>query len=364
MKINAYAFTQPGGSAAPFVYERNVRKNEVLVRITHCGIATGDIQIIQNDWGDTKFPLVPGHEIIGTIEKIGSSVNDEDPQLARVFRPKGGRLVPTMQPVSRLAYNLTVGDRVGIGYQQEACFQCQYCKEGNEQFCPKQKVIGVDCYGGLAEHIIVDSRFAFKLPKKLDSAKSVPLLSSGVTVYTGITRAQLPKNAVVAVLGVGGLGQLAIQFLQKMGHNVSAFSHSPEKKKMINQLGAEYVDSANPNTAADHHRKFDFILSTLNVDFDLNAYLKMLTPQGKFCLVSQPLNTLSISAGILYDYAQRTLYGNYTGSRKDMRAMLTFSAKHAIESFVEVMPFSAMHDAIEVVKTGKATKRIVLGSIG
>lgn len=331
MKIKAYSVKQQSGTAEPFSYEREVSKNDVLVKVTHCGIAKGDIQFISNDWGDTKFPLVPGHEIIGIIEKSGSGV-----------------------------IGLKNGDRVGIGYQQEACFKCQFCEEGNEQFCAKQKVIGVDSYGGLAEHIIVDGRFAFKLPPKLDSAKSAPLLSSGVTVYSAIVRAKLPKNSTVAVLGIGGLGQLAIQFLEKMGHQISAFSHSPEKKEMIEQLGAAYLNSSNLDNSKNHNRKFDFILSTSNAGFDLDRYLKMLKPQGKFCLVAQPLNKLSINAGLLYDYAQRTIYGNYTGSRKNMTDMLAFSAKHNIESNVDVLPFSKMNEAIEMVKTGKVLKRLVL----
>lgn len=130
MKINAYAIKNRGGMPEPFSYERKVGKNDVLVTITHCSIATGDIQIINDDWGDTKFPVVPGHEIIGIIEEIGLKVS-----------------------------GLKIGDRVGIGYQQEACFKCQFCKERNEQFCRHQKVIGVDSYGGLAEHIVVDGRF-------------------------------------------------------------------------------------------------------------------------------------------------------------------------------------------------------------
>jgi D-arabinose 1-dehydrogenase-like Zn-dependent alcohol dehydrogenase len=331
MKIRAYAVKEKGGKAEPFIYERKVGKNTVLVKVTHCGIAMGDIQIINDDWGDTSFPVVPGHEIIGIVEQTGSGVT-----------------------------SLKNGDRVGIGYQQEACFKCLACKKGSEQFCPKQKVIAVDCYGGLAEHIAADSRFAFKLPAKLESAKSVPLMSSGLTVFSAIISAKLSKDSVVGVLGVGGLGQLAIQFLHKMKHKVSAFSHSPEKKKMINQLGAEYLDSSKINSIKDLRKKFDFILSTLNVDFDLDTYLKMLKPQGKFCLVAQPPNQLSISAGLLYDYARRTLYGNYTGSRKDMVDMLAFSAKHKIESIVDVLPFSEMNKAIEMVKTGNVSVRLVL----
>jgi D-arabinose 1-dehydrogenase-like Zn-dependent alcohol dehydrogenase len=179
-------------------------------------------------------------------------------------------------------------------------------------------------------------------------------------VYSGIIKAKLPNNSMVAVLGVGGLGYLAIQFLHKMGHKVSAFSHSPEKKVMIDQLGAEYVDSSDTDNLTRHNRKFDFILSTLNVGFDLDTYLKMLKPQGKFCFVASPLKNISMSVGLLYDYAQRTMYGNYVGSRKDMRDMIAFSAKHNVESIVHVLPFSKMNEAIEMVRNGKSPMRLVL----
>ncbi len=331
MKIAAYAVKHPGGKAEPFVYERRMGKNDVLIKISHCAVATGDVQMMKNEWGDTKFPLVAGHEIIGTIEQTGSNVE-----------------------------RLKKDDLVGVGYQLDACFKCQPCTEGNEQFCLKQKVVGVDLPGGLAKHIVVDWRFAFKIPLNLDAAKSVPLLSSGLTVYSAITRAKLSKNSKVAVLGIGGLGHLAIQFLHKMGHEVSAFSRTPEKSEMIRRLGGKFVDSATVNGNADYIRKFDFILSTLNVDFDLNSFLRLLAPQGKFCAVAQPLNKLSFNMGLLYDYAQRTIYGNYTGSRKDMMNMLAFSAKHNIQSFVDVMTFSQINEAIDLVKTGKVPMRLVL----
>ena len=165
MQIRAYAIKEKGGKAKPFEYERAIGSHDVLVRITHCSLARGDIQYMDDDWGDARFPLVPGHEIVGIVEELGSEVAD-----------------------------LQRGDRVGIGYQQEACFDCSFCKQGTEQFCPRQKVIAVDRYGGLAEHIVVDGRFAFRLPQQLDSARSAPLLSSGLTVYAGILRARLPRR--------------------------------------------------------------------------------------------------------------------------------------------------------------------------
>ena len=331
MKIKAYAAMQPGGQLEPFEYERELGKDDILIRISHCGIATGDVQMINNEWGDSKFPLVPGHEIIGTIEETGSAVVD-----------------------------LRNGDRVGVGYQVEACFNCQFCKEGNEQFCSQQKVIGVDFYGGLARHIIVDWRFAFRIPTVLDSARSAPLLSSGLTVFSAITSAGLPGPSKVAVLGIGGLGHLAIQFLHKMGHDVSAVSRTTEKIEMINQLGGKFVDSSSIAKEADLIGTFDFILSTLNVDFDLNSYLRMLSPKGKLCVVAQPLNQLPLNLGLLYDYAQRSIYGNYTGSRRDMINMLEFSAEHNIQSLVKVMTFSQMNEGIDLVRARKVFTRLVL----
>src|ERR671918_290961 len=188
MQIRAYAIREKGGPAEPFLYERTLGCNDVLVRITHRSLARGDIQFIDDDWGDARYPLVPGHEIVGFVQEAGSDVADLHP-----------------------------GDRVGIGYQQEACFDCSFCKRGIEQLCASQKVIAVDRYGGLAEHIIVDARFAFPLPPQLDSATSTPLLSSGLTVYAGILRAGLDDGSRVAVLGAGGLGHPAPQFLPKMG---------------------------------------------------------------------------------------------------------------------------------------------------
>jgi len=331
MKIKAYGVKEKGGRPEPFYYEREIGKNDVLVKISHCSIARGDIQLMNDDWGDTKFPVVPGHEIVGIVEETGSNVN-----------------------------GLRVGDRVGIGYQQEACFECEFCKEGNEQFCPYQKVIAVNCYGGLAEHIITDNRFVFKLPASLDSSKTTPLMSSGVTVFSAIRRANLRDNAVTGVLGAGGLGLLAVQFLHKMGHNVSVFSHSPGKKELIEQSGAGYVDSSDEGGLSGLHKKFDFILSTLNAGFDMDAYLKLLKPNGKLCLVASPLQKQSISSGLLYDYAQRTIYGNYVGSRKDMIDMLGFAAKHNIECMVDVMPFSDMYKGIEILKNANIPRRVVL----
>ena len=332
MHIKAYAINEIGGAAEPFLYYRALGSHEVLVRITHRSLARGDIQFIDNAWGDTRFPLVPSHEIVGIVEEAESEVAD-----------------------------LHIGDRVGIGYQQEACFTCAFCTQGVEQLCTSQKVIAVDRFGGLAEHIVVDGRFAFQLPPQLDSATATPLLSSGLTVYAGILRAQLPVGSRVAVLGAGGLGHLAIQFLHKMGHSVTAFSHSPPKRGLIERLGGAFADSSDPRHLTDYQGAFDFILSTLNVVFDLDSFVRMLTPQGQLCLVASPLEQLSLSGGQLNN-TRRSIYGNYIGSRSETVQMLEFAATHDIEAVVDVMPLARVNEAIERIRRREVEISLVLES--
>jgi D-arabinose 1-dehydrogenase-like Zn-dependent alcohol dehydrogenase len=332
MQIRAHAIREQGGTAEPFLYERMLGSRDVLVRITHCSLARGDIQYIDNEWGDARYPLVPGHEIVGIVEEAGSEVLD-----------------------------LHTGDRVGVGYQQEACFACAFCRQGLEQLCPSQKVIAVDRYGGLAEHIVVDGRFAFRLPPELGSAPSAPLLSSGLTVYAGILRAGLAAGSRVAVLGAGGLGHLAIQFLREMGHRVTAFSHSPAKRALVERLGGAFADSSDTKGMTERQGEFDFILSTLNVPFDLDAYVRMLNPQGQLCLVAAPLTQLPLSGGLLNN-SRRSIYGNYIGSRADTVQMLEFSAQHGIEAIVDVMPLARVNEAIGRVRRREVRMGLVLES--
>ena len=332
MQIRAYAIHEIGGTAVPFLYERTLGSRDVLVKITHRSLARGDIQFIDNAWGDTRFPLVPSHEIVGIVEQAGSDVADLD-----------------------------TGDRVGIGYQLEACFECSFCTQGIEQLCANQKVVAVDRYGGLADRIVVDYRFAFRLPSPLDSATSTPLLSSGLTAWAGIRRAQLAAGSRAAVLGAGGLGHIASQFLRKMGHPVTAFSHSPRKQGLIERLGGAFADSSDPRQLTEHHGAFEFILSTLNVVFDLDACVRMLTPHGQLCLVASPLAQLSLSGGLLNN-SRRSIYGNYIGSRSDTVQMLEFAAAHRIAAVVDVMPLARVNEAIERLRRRDVDIGLVLAS--
>jgi D-arabinose 1-dehydrogenase-like Zn-dependent alcohol dehydrogenase len=334
MEIRAYAIQQRGGAATPFVYHRAIGPHDVLVRLTHRSITRGDTQFIDDDWGDTRFPLVPSHEMAGHVEETGRAVA-----------------------------GLTRGDRVGIGFQLGACFECSFCRQGLEQFCPDQTVVGVNAFGGLADRVVVDGRFAFPRPSELDSARTTPLMSSGLTVYSAISHARLPPDSRVAVLGIGGLGRLALRFLRAMEHRVSAFSRSPGKAALIRRLGADYIDGSDASALGAHRGAFDFILSTLNVPFDLDPYLRMLRPEGRFCFVATPLEPLSLRAGLLYDYGRRGISGSYVGSRSDAVRMLAFAAQHDVLPDVEVMPFSDPNDAIARVRGREMETALVLESL-
>jgi alcohol/geraniol dehydrogenase (NADP+) len=333
MEIRAFAIKERGDVAMPFVYSRTLGGHEVLVRLTHRSVTTGDVQFIDNAWGDTRYPLVPCHEMIGLVEQVGADVSE-----------------------------LTMGDRVGVGFQLGACFECSFCRRGVEQFCQQQTVVGVNAYGGLADQIVVDSRFAFRLPSALDSAAATPLFSSGLTVYSAIMHAQLSPGARVAVLGIGGLGRLALQFLRAMGHRVSAVSRSPEKRELIRGLGAYYLDGSDAAALAAERGQFDFILSTLNVSFELASYLALLQPEGQLCFVAAPTQPLSLRAGLLYDYGRRRMYGSYVGSRADVVEMLEFAATHEVLPNVEVMAFARLNEAIQRIRSRAVTTALVLES--
>ena len=187
------------------------------------------------------------------------------------------------------------------------------------------------------------------------------MLSSGLTVYAGIRRAQLPAGSRVAVLGAGGLGHLAIQFLHKLGHSVTAFSHSPRRRGLIERLGGAFADSSDSKHLTEYQGAFDFILSTLNVPFDLDLFVRMLTPQGQLCLVASPLEQLSLSGGQLNN-SRRSIYGNYIGSRSETVQMLEFAATHGIQAVVDVMPLARVNEAIERIRRRDVDIGVVLVS--
>lgn len=320
MQINAFAADKPKANLKPFTYSAPIREDDVLIKISHCALGTPDVFFIDNFWGNTQFPLIPGYEIIGEVEIIGKKVK-----------------------------NLKIKNRVGIGYQTNSCGQCEYCLAGQENLCSQQEFIGVNHFGGLADKIIVNNRFAFKIPNSLDPAKTAPLMCSGLTVYAAIKNAGVKKDMNVGVIGIGGLGHLAVKILNKMGCKVTAFS-SHQGKNLEKLNFDNFVDSTNQIALKKLERSFDYLLSTAYVDLDWNQYIKLLKPQGILSIVGLPPKEIHFSAGLLADYAQRTIKGGFIGNRKQMKDLLTFAAKHKIEAETEVFSINQVNEVLDKIR--------------
>jgi|HubBroStandDraft_4_1064222.scaffolds.fasta_scaffold07668_4 uncharacterized zinc-type alcohol dehydrogenase-like protein len=330
---NVSAFAAPAAkeSLIAYAYEpAPLGASDVEIEISHCGVCHSDLHLIDNDWASSTYPLVPGHEIVGTVAAVGS----------------GARLVP--------------GQRVGVGWQRSSCHDCDLCRAGHENLCVRQEATCVGHMGGFADRIRTDERFVFALPPELDSAATAPLLCGGVTVFAPLRRWAVRPGAQVGVIGIGGLGHLALRFLKAMGCHATAFSSSPDKRADAARLGAEdAVSSTAPRELRAQANRFDFLLCTAPARLDWIAYLQMLKPNGVLCLVGAPPGLMQIPAGQLLS-AQRVLCGSDIGSPGDIREMLTFAARHGIGAEVETAPMADVNEAVLRVRENRVRYRMVL----
>ncbi len=332
MKIDCYAAQSAKKPLEKFNYSsRDPGSWDVEVKISHCGICHSDAHLVDNDWGISQYPLVPGHEIVGTVSTMGTSVK-----------------------------HLKAGQRVGIGWQCSSCMSCEWCISGKENLCPE---IGGTClgnYGGFANSIVVDSRFAFALPHGLESENAAPLLCGGITVFAPLIHFDIRPAMKVGVIGVGGLGHLALQFYKAWGCEVTAFSATPGKEKEAKGFGASRVfSSRDPEVLKSKAATQDFIISTVPVDLDWESYLNVLRPEGKLCMVGVPHSAITIPAFPLIA-ARKTVCGSPIGSRGDIETMLAFAARHGIEAQTETFAMSEVNPAMDRVRNNQARYRIVL----
>lgn len=332
MKISAYAALGEKQPLQKFEYEAPpLGPMDVEVRITHCGICHSDIHLIDNDWQMSTYPLVPGHEIIGVVTEIGSEVK-----------------------------HLEKGQRVGIGWQRSSCLICDHCLRGEENLCPESEDTCLGHYGGFAEYIRTDSRFVFKIPETMDSAQAAPLLCGGITVYSPLKRYGVTPNMKVGVIGIGGLGHLALQFARAFGCEVTAFSTSPEKEVEARALGAHhFIVTSNRKALEQAKNSLDFIVSTVYASIDWQGFVEVLRPNGKICVVGASAEPISLPPVFLL-MGQKTIGGSVIGGRAMIREMLEFAARHNIVAQAEIFPMSRVNDAIEKVRQGKARYRVVL----
>lgn len=331
--IEGFATQKVGGPLEPFHYEcPQVGPWDIEVEIAYCGLCHSDLHLIQNDWGFSTYPLLPGHEIIGTVKKKGELVADFE-----------------------------VGERVGIGWQRSSCRHCEWCRGGEENLCLEQEATCVGHFGGFANKIVADSRFAFPIPESLDSINAAPLLCGGITVFSPLLQHHVDATMRIGVVGVGGLGHLALQFSRAFGCEVFAFSSSPEKEQEAKGFGAHhFISSTNPQELKKAANSIDLLLCTSSGKMDWKAYLETLRPKGKLCLIGAPKEGEVKFEVFNLIFGRKNVSGSNIGSVPVMRKMLRFAALHGIVAKTEVFPMNEINTALNKLANNQIHYRAVL----
>ena len=330
-KINAYAAMGTAQRLEPYDYVPNdIGPNDIEVTVSHCGVCHTDLHLTNNDWGISSYPFVPGHEIIGHVSQLGSD-----------------------------AHRLKVGQRVGVGWLAGACFACEQCTSGHDNLCVNGQPTCVGREGGYGAHVRVDSRFAFPIPEGLSSEAAAPLFCAGITVFNPLIR-HVRANTRLGVIGIGGLGHLALQYGRALGCHVTAFSASPGKANEAKRLGADdFVNTAAPGALKAYASTCDFLLSTGTADIPWNDYVSVLRPGGKLCIVGVPSGDVRITA-FPFILGQKSLVSSVVGSRAEIHDMLEFSARHKIAPQVEVYPMKDVNSVFERLAANQVRYRAVL----
>lgn len=332
--INAYAVHEAGGPFQPFSYAvGELHPNEVEIDVLHCGICHSDLSMATNEWDMSEYPLVAGHEVIGKIAAKGSHV-----------------------------LNLEVGMAVGLGWHCGYCGHCHSCKTGDENLCQNAEATIVSHHGGFAEKVRADAASVIAIPEGIDLASAGPLLCGGITVFNPIVQFDVKPTDKVAVIGIGGLGHIALQFLNAWGCEVTAFTSSKSKRHEALDLGAhKTLNSRDQEEIEEAAGSFDFIISTVNVKLDWNLYVNTLKPKGRLHFVGATLEPLDLGVFPLI-MGQRSVSGSPVGSPATIESMLEFALLHHIKPQVETYPMSNINEAFDHLKSGSAKYRIVLSN--
>ncbi|MDZ8110513.1 MAG: NAD(P)-dependent alcohol dehydrogenase [Nostoc sp. DedQUE12a] len=335
MQIQAVAAYNQGAALEPYTFElKQPKANECLIKVLACGLCHSDIHMLNNDWGWSHYPLVPGHEVVGEVVEIGSQVK-----------------------------HLRIGDRVGVGWQRSACLQCQDCLKGHENLCDQGEALIVNGYGGFADHLLVDARFAFRIPSGIETHAACPLLCAGITVYSALRHAGMRSGQEIGIIGIGGLGHLAIQFASRLGNRVTVFTTSDDKAEFATKLGAHDVIITSPeDTLPVPVRKLDILLSTTSQSLNWAAYLNYLNSDGFLSIVGVCPAPLSIPLLPLI-IKRRRVMASIVGSRSEMIEMLSIAERFEIKPIVEIFPMRQIGEAIEKIRQNKIRFRAVLSLI-
>ncbi|MCA9787168.1 MAG: NAD(P)-dependent alcohol dehydrogenase [Candidatus Cloacimonetes bacterium] len=332
--IHAHAVHEAGGMFEPYSYEvGELGPDEVELEVLYCGICHSDLSMANNEWGMTQFPLVAGHEVVGRIAARGRDVT-----------------------------NLELGMTVGLGWHSGYCGHCHACNSGDQNLCASAESTIVARHGGFADRVRARAASIIPIPAGIDPASAGPLFCGGITVFNPIVQFGIKSTDKVAVIGVGGLGHLAVQFLRAWGCEVTAFTSSDSKRTEALELGAHRaLNSRDPEEIAAAAWSFDFILSTVNVKLDWGLYINTLKPKGRMHFVGATLEPLDVGVFSLM-MGQRSISSSPVGSPTTMETMLDFAARHGIKAQVESYPMSQINVAFDRLRSGKTKYRIVLAN--
>ena len=330
-EFKAFAASEAGAKLTPFSYNPGaLDAHEVEIKVSSCGLCHSDVSMINNDWRSSQYPLIPGHEIVGTVTAIGDHVS-----------------------------HLKVGQTVGVGWSSHSCGHCGQCLSGAQQRCPKLTTT-IAGHGGFADRVRVQAIWAIPLPDGMDARGAGPLFCGGITVFAPMMDFGLKPTDRVGVIGIGGLGHLALQFARAWGCEVTAFTSSTDKMDELSDLGAHHVVHSRDKAALKPLRgHFDMIISTVNVSLNWPAYLSTLAPQGTLVTVGAVDEPMGIPAFSLIG-GQKSVAGSDTGAPHMVAKMLEFCARHDIKPMVDYFKMEDVNDAITHLKDGKARYRIVL----
>jgi uncharacterized zinc-type alcohol dehydrogenase-like protein len=333
-QIQGLAAHAAGAELLPFRYDPGkLGLNEVEIAISHCGVCHSDLHLIANDWGISQYPFIPGHEIIGTVTAVGPEVR-----------------------------SLEIGQRVGLGWQSNSGGHCEWCVKGMENLCAASEGTCVHRHGGYADLVRANARFVIPIPDSLDSEAAAPLLCGGVTVYNPMRVNGINPSSRVGIVGIGGLGHIAIQFARVFGAEVTAFSTSVAKEEEARALGAHhFVNTRESKAMKDVTGSLDFIITTVNADQDWGTFIQALRPTGTFWFVGVPPSPVSVHAFPLIA-GMRTIGGSPVGSPFRLREMLDVAARHGVKATTELFPMAKANEAIDKVRKGKVRYRAVLAN--
>ncbi len=331
-KFKGWAVEKQGQALVELEFDAGeLHPEQVQIKVESCGICHSDLSMIDNDWGNASYPLVPGHEVVGVIEKVGDQ-----------------------------AKGLVVGDRVGLGWFSGSCLACQPCLSGRHQLCASAEQTIVGRHGGFADRVRADWEWVIKLPEKLDAASAGPLFCGGITVFAPITDFGVKPTDRVGVIGIGGLGHLALQFLNKWGCEVTAFTSSESKAEEARKLGAHHVVGTRDKAALEKIAgSLDFILVTANVTLDWDLFIGALAPDGRLHFVGAVLEPVPVAAFSLIG-GRKSISGSPLGSPATVAKMLDFCALHGIAPVTETFAMKDVNAALDHLRSGKAKYRVVL----